>query len=261
ALSPRQHAPGDGAGRARLPPRRQPPPEQRQPQPAHRRRSSRAPQGHRQLPLLPRPRPHRVPLSSLRLSCEAQTERSRSAVPSRIMRRLVFVVLAFSIGCDGPSAQGDAGGPDAAGSACTFDPGPAEEIPEPEAYTPRWAFEPWISKDISDREDSYAFVRGFLERDIPTGVLVIDSPWDSQYTTFTPNPSRYPDFAGMVSDMNAMGVRVVMWTTQMVNRSSFDLEAGGDIYRGRSPNFDEGCACGFLVNDCKLYRWWKGQGA
>jgi len=177
------------------------------------------------------------------------------------MRRLVFVVLAFSIGCDGPSAQGDAGGPDAAGSACTFDPGPAEEIPEPEAYTPRWAFEPWISKDISDREDSYAFVRGFLERDIPTGVLVIDSPWDSQYTTFTPNPSRYPDFAGMVSDMNAMGVRVVMWTTQMVNRSSFDLEAGGDIYRGRSPNFDEGCACGFLVNDCKLYRWWKGQGA
>lgn len=179
------------------------------------------------------------------------------------MRRISVLGLLLALACDGPASTSDAGdvGIDASPAACPFDAGAPEAIPEPEAYTPRWAFEPWISKDISDRDDSYAFVRGFLERDIPTGVLVIDSPWDAQYTTFTPNPSRYPDFGGMVSDMHAMGVKVVMWTTQMVNRQSFDLELGGDVYRGPSPNFRDGCACGFFVNDCTTYQWWKGKGA
>lgn len=174
------------------------------------------------------------------------------------LRSALLTVLV--VACDGPVTQGDAG-VDASAPACTFDPGAPEAIPEPEVHTPRWAFEPWVSKDISDREDSYSFVNGFLERGIPTGVLVIDSPWDSQYTTFTPNPTRYPDFGEMVADMHAMDVRVVMWTTQMVNRNSFDAEAGGDVYRGPAPNFSEGCACGFFVNDCELYGWWKGRGA
>ncbi|MCB9598043.1 MAG: hypothetical protein H6719_35335 [Sandaracinaceae bacterium] len=182
------------------------------------------------------------------------------------MRRtagLWVAILLFS--CDGEPPPGTDGGPppptDAGGNACTFDPGPPEDIAEPTAYTPRWAFEPWISKDISDRDDSYAFVDGFIERDIPVGALVIDSPWDAQYTTFVPNPSRYPDFAGMVSDMNDRGVHVVMWVTQMVNRTSYDLETGGDTYRGAAPNYQEGCACGYFVQGCKLYSWWKGSGS
>ncbi|MCZ7679043.1 MAG: hypothetical protein M5U28_09940 [Sandaracinaceae bacterium] len=181
------------------------------------------------------------------------------------MRRTLLALAAGTLlACDGPTAPSDAGsdaGTDASSGACTFDPGPPETIDEPEVHTPRWAFEPWISKDISDREDSYAFVQGFLDREIPVGALVIDSPWDSQYTTFTPNPSRYPDFGGMVDDMHALGVRVVMWTTQMVNRRSYDLEDGGDTYRGASPNYAEGLACGFFVEDGETYMWWKGEGA
>ncbi len=170
------------------------------------------------------------------------------------------VLLALSlVACDGPLPIADAGTD--AGPTCTAQVTPEADLPEPERYTPRWAFEPWISKDISDRDDSYAFVAGFRDRDIPVGALVIDSPWDAQYTTFTPNPTRYPDFAGMVDDMHSMGVRVVMWTTQMVNRSSFDAETGGDTYRGAAPNFREGCDCGFFVEGCKTYSWWKGQGA
>lgn len=175
------------------------------------------------------------------------------------MSRLLALALALTIGCDGGS-QIDAG-PDATADECTYDAGPPEEIPEPDVHTPRWAFEPWVSKDISDRDDSYAFVRGFLDRDIPTGVLVIDSPWETNYTTFVPNPTRYPDFGTMVADMHALDVRVVLWTTQMVNFSSFDAETGGDRYRGASPNFFDGCACGFFVNECELYTWWKGNGA
>ncbi len=178
-------------------------------------------------------------------------------------RSLALVLLAALAGCDDPEAPDGGVPPDApAPPACTWTP-PAEpeDIAEPEAYTPRWAFEPWISKDISDRDDSYAFVDGFIERDIPVGVLVIDSPWDVHYTTFTPNPERYPMFEQMVDDMHARDVRVVMWVTQMVNRSSFDAEMGGDVYRGLSPNFREGCECGFFVQGCKTYAWWKGMGA
>jgi alpha-glucosidase (family GH31 glycosyl hydrolase) len=178
------------------------------------------------------------------------------------MRLLSCCVLA--IACDGTmpvDAGMDAGIGEDAGSACTYDAGEIEEPPEPSRSTARWAFEPWISKDISDREDTYEFVSGFLDRDIPVGAIVIDSPWDSQYTTFRPNPTRYPDFAEMVADMHAMGVRVVMWTTQMVNRQSYDLETGGDSYVGPSPNYAQGCECGFFVNDCERYTWWKGIGS
>ncbi|MRG97422.1 TIM-barrel domain-containing protein [Polyangium spumosum] len=138
---------------------------------------------------------------------------------------------------------------------------PAEDIPEPARHTPRWAFEPWISKDISDGADTYAFVAGFRERDIPVGAVVLDSPWETHYNTFVPNPSRYPDFQKMVDDMHADGVRVVLWITNLVNSVSYDLEAGGDAYMGPSPNLAEGEACGYFVEDANRFSWWKGSGA
>jgi alpha-glucosidase (family GH31 glycosyl hydrolase) len=128
-------------------------------------------------------------------------------------------------------------------------------------YTPRWAFEPWISKDISTAADTWEFVDGFRARDIPVGVVVLDSPWETNYNTFVPNPSRYPEFPTLVADLRSRGVRVVLWTTQMVNESSFDAETGGDRYVGASPNFGVGKRNGYFVNDAALETWWKGQGA
>ena len=157
------------------------------------------------------------------------------------------------------AAPPDAGAPDSGPDACPTTP--AAAVPTPGIYTPRWAFEPWISKDISTGADSLAFVNGFVTRDIPVGALVIDSPWETNYNTFIPNEKRYPKFKQMVADMHARGVKVVLWATQMVNRSSFDLETGGDVYTGPSPNFATGSACGFFVNDAFTYSWWKGLGA
>jgi alpha-glucosidase (family GH31 glycosyl hydrolase) len=173
------------------------------------------------------------------------------------VKHVFFAGLFFASACDGAPPAIDAA-PDAPVRDCSFEEG---AVPEPSRSTPRWAFEPWVSKDISDRDDTYAFVQGFLDRDIPVGAIVIDSPWDSQYTTFTPRPERYPEFARMVSDLHAMDVRVVMWTTQMVNQRSYDLEPGGDVYRGASPNFREGSECDFFVEDGRTYTWWKGVGS
>ena len=155
----------------------------------------------------------------------------------------------------------DTAEPDAA-DPCTW-----EEVAEPDdleappIYTPRWAFEPWISKDISDGPDTYAFVDGFIERDIPVGAVVLDSPWETQYNTFIPNEERYPAFDQMVQDMHDRDVRVVLWMTQMVNTISGDAEQGGDEYVGPSPNYQEGFDCGFFVNDSQDYFWWKGFGS
>ncbi|APR82431.1 Alpha-xylosidase [Minicystis rosea] len=154
----------------------------------------------------------------------------------------------------------DSGTPDAS-LPCAPDGGPPAPIPVPAIHTPRWAFEPWISKDISTGADTYDFVKGFEDRDIPVGAVVLDSPWETFYNTFLPNPSRYPDFPKMVSDMHAKNVRVVLWVTAMVNSFSYDLEPGGDSYTGPAPNLAEGETCQFFVNDAEEYQWWKGKGS
>ncbi len=147
-------------------------------------------------------------------------------------------------------------------ASCTFAGMPEAPIADPARYTPRWAFEPWISKDISNTMDTYDFVRGFRERDIPVGVVVLDSPWETQYNTFVPSNLQYPGFARLVSDLRGMNIRTVLWITQMVNSSSFDAELGSlENYEGPSPNFIEGRRCGFYVNDGAQYTWWKGRGA
>ncbi len=133
--------------------------------------------------------------------------------------------------------------------------------PTPTAVTPRWAFEPWISKDISTADDTRMFVQGFVDRGIPVGVVVLDSPWETNYHTFAANPKRYPGFNALVDELHGKQVRVVVWLTQMVNSASFDLEAGGDTYDGPSPNLSEGLKCGHFVNDGELSTWWKGKGA
>jgi alpha-glucosidase (family GH31 glycosyl hydrolase) len=128
-------------------------------------------------------------------------------------------------------------------------------------FTPEWVFEPWISKDISDGPDTEAFLAGFAERDIPVGVLVLDSPWETNYNTFIPNEVRYPNFSAMVTGLREDNIRLVLWTTQMVNESSLDLELGGDRYESYSPNLKPGLDGGFFVNDGAVSFWWKGYGA
>lgn len=134
--------------------------------------------------------------------------------------------------------------------------------PEPELpiHTPRWAFEPWISKDISDTADTYAFVNGFADRGIPVGVVVLDSPWETNYNSLVASPTRYPEFKKLVSDLRARDVRTVLWLTPFINSRSYDFEPGGDAYPDASPNFEEANTCGFFVNGGQQYTWWKGRG-
>lgn len=187
---------------------------------------------------------------------------------ARLFFLLPFSLLACSSGDTHVPADGgvpDSGAPDGgapdASSPCAPEGGTPAPPPDPPRHTPRWAFEPWISKDISTGPDTYDFVQGFLDRDIPVGAVVLDSPWETQYNTLIPSPTRYPDFPKMVADLHAKSVRVVLWTTQMVNLSSYDLEPGGEVYKGPSPNYARGEECGFYVDEAQGYAWWKGTGS
>ncbi len=161
-------------------------------------------------------------------------------------------------GHGGGVADGGGGAGGKLDPKCTL---PADDLPAPKVHTPRWAFEPWISKDISTGADTYDFVGGFQSRDIPIGAVVLDSPWETNYNTLQPNPNRYPDFAKMVSDMHDKGVKVVLWITQFVNVTAYDLETGGDTYDGPSPNYQDGLDCNYYVDEAYAYSWWKGTGS
>jgi alpha-glucosidase (family GH31 glycosyl hydrolase) len=128
-------------------------------------------------------------------------------------------------------------------------------------FTPRWAYQPWISKDISTGPDTYDFVGGFESRGIPVGVVVLDSPWETNYNTFIPDEDRYPKFEEMVANLRARNVRTVLWITQMLNESSFDAEVGGTRYPDApAAGFTEAKTKGYFVNDGQLTFWWKGLG-
>ncbi len=177
----------------------------------------------------------------------------RPARCSALVSTLLLAVACAS--CESSDAPA-AGQPDA--GPC--DIAPQVPLDAPPIHTPRWAFEPWISKDISTGPDTYAFVQGCIDRDIPVGVVVIDSPWETHYNTFVPNENRYPEFAKLVADMHAKNVRVVLWVTQMINDWYLDGEVGGDAVQGPSPNLQDALDCGYLVNDGQMFVWWKGRG-
>ncbi len=193
----------------------------------------------------------------------AQTMRTRVSPHASLLSLLPALAVLSACGDDsgagGAGATG--GGGSGAGFACAPERTAADDAAPPPLHTPRWAFRPWISKDISNGPDTYDFVEGFEARDIPVGVVVLDSPWETNYNTFVPNPERYPDFGDMVADLRARDVRVVLWVTQMINDLSFDVEPNGDFYSGPAENFAEPLACGWFVNDGETYGWWKGRGA
>lgn len=143
-------------------------------------------------------------------------------------------------------------------------PGVNGHVDAPPIHTPRWAFEPWLSKDYSSTDDTLAFVQGSIDRGIPVGVAVLDSPWETNYNTFTPDesPTRYHDFANLVSTLQSKGVRTVVWITEFVNVVSYDVEIGAQThYDGGAPTFDLCDRCGFFVDDGQPYPWYKGTGA
>ncbi len=133
---------------------------------------------------------------------------------------------------------------------------PAAPAVQRPPLTPRWAFEPWVWED----EDNTAaatleLVDGYRRRGVPVGVVIIDSPWQTNYNTFEFS-ADYPDPAGLIRDLHSRGVKVLLWATGFINTVSDD---GPE--RGRAGLYDEAHAAGYFVDGGAVYGWDKGQGS
>jgi len=120
---------------------------------------------------------------------------------------------------------------------------------------PRWALEPWIWEDNgNDRASVFSIVDGYLDRDIPTGVVMIDSPWEPAYNDMVWDEIHYPDPRDMIDQLKAKGLRIVVWITGIMNDTSKDSPVDKSIH------YDDVVANHYGVNNDTPFTWWKGHG-
>ncbi len=136
---------------------------------------------------------------------------------------------------------------------------------------PEWGYGFWKSRDVyghqTEVEDDFD---GCNDNAIPLDALVLDSPWETQYNTWIPNPHQFTDFAGMVRRFRADGVRTVAWVTPWVNVDSSEGQTPPDpasraLHRAPASNYADGLAGGHYVRDREdgafVARWWMGTGS
>ncbi|HOX36459.1 MAG TPA: glycoside hydrolase family 31 protein [Candidatus Brocadiia bacterium] len=127
-----------------------------------------------------------------------------------------------------------------------------------QALTPEWAFGLWWwEDDVNKEEVIWDFVNGCEKHDLPIACIMIDSPWSTLYNNFDWDTNRYPEPKQMIDELHARNIRVVLWMTCILNHKDFQADACGtdkeDVYK-------EALEKGYLANDGKLMKWWKGKG-
>ncbi|MBN1527939.1 MAG: glycoside hydrolase family 31 protein [Thermoleophilaceae bacterium] len=139
------------------------------------------------------------------------------------------------------------------------------------ALLPEWAYGHWKSRDVYPHQrDVEADHDGYRDNAIPLDALVLDSPWETQYNTWEPNPHQFPDFRGMVERFRRDGVRTVVWVTPWVNLDSGDGQYPPDpeserLHREPAPNYEPAARAGHFVRaaggEPLVARWWMGTGS
>ncbi|MDF1564482.1 MAG: glycoside hydrolase family 31 protein [Deltaproteobacteria bacterium] len=85
--------------------------------------------------------------------------------------------------------------------------------------------------------------------DLPASVMWIDAPWESGFNTFEFNGTQFPDAAAMIQEMNAQGLRVVVWASPFVNRVDDSATMCGMEGPNAGGLFAEAAAAGYLLTN------------
>jgi len=135
---------------------------------------------------------------------------------------------------------------------------------------PYWALAPWVSRDY---HQSDAQVREDVDRTralgLPASVILIDSPWATNYNTYTFNPKQFSEPEAMIAHIHGEGFKLVLWHTPWINsKTALPYEVGfADKIDQTAPadNYAEAATKGYFVkmSDGSPYvgRWWKGMGS
>ena len=135
---------------------------------------------------------------------------------------------------------------------------------------PYWALAPWVSRDYHQND---AQVREDVDRTralgLPASVILIDSPWATNYNTYTFNPKQFTEPEAMIAHIHGEGFKLVLWHTPWINsKTDLPKEVGfADKIDQTAPadNYTEAATKGYFVkmSDGSPYvgRWWKGMGS
>ncbi|HOX28314.1 MAG TPA: glycoside hydrolase family 31 protein, partial [bacterium] len=124
--------------------------------------------------------------------------------------------------------------------------------------SPGWVFDHWVWEDDENTEKAvWEMIDGYEKLGIPVGAVVIDSPWATEYNNFVFNKKQYPDPEGMIRKLHSRGIRVIFWVTAMLNEQN----PSGDFEPVTNEIYKEALGKGFLCNEGKPSKWWKGEGA
>ncbi|HVV86290.1 MAG TPA: TIM-barrel domain-containing protein, partial [Kofleriaceae bacterium] len=81
------------------------------------------------------------------------------------------------------------------------------------AVPPRWAFAPQQWRNESTTADVRDDAQQMRALGIPGSTVWIDNPWQTGYNTFDFDDQRYPDVDALMTELRALGYRVVLWST------------------------------------------------
>jgi alpha-glucosidase (family GH31 glycosyl hydrolase) len=139
------------------------------------------------------------------------------------------------------------------------------------AVLPTWGYGFWKSRDIYNHQsDAVEDFNGCRWHRIPLDAIVLDSPWETQYNTWVPNPNQFPDFDGMVQRFLTAGVRTVVWVVPWTNTDAIGGQIPPDpgsreLHSKPASNYAEGDDLGHYVRDANgksfSTRWWMGTGS
>jgi alpha-D-xyloside xylohydrolase len=134
---------------------------------------------------------------------------------------------------------------------------------------PYWAFAPWKARDYHrDTRDVYEDADRYRELGLPASVLLIDSPWATNYNTYEFNPKQFEDARAMIAHVHEKGYKLVLWHTPWINRETvppYEEGFAGKLETGPAANYAEAEQRGYFLHrpDGSTYigRWWKGTGS
>jgi alpha-D-xyloside xylohydrolase len=78
---------------------------------------------------------------------------------------------------------------------------------------PRWALSPIHWAHFASAADALSIATQYRQRHIPTSAMWLDDGWQTALNTFVLSPSVFGDDPAMMEKLDALGYRVLAWTT------------------------------------------------
>ena len=133
---------------------------------------------------------------------------------------------------------------------------------------PYWAFAPWKARDYHrNRQEVEEDIDRYRALGLPASIILIDSPWATNYNSYDFNPKQFDDVPRMIAHLHDEGYKLILWHTPWIDQKTNRPGEQGfanKIPLTESSNFAEAERNGYFLHrpDGATYiaDWWKGTG-